>query len=80
MKLQLSNSIIVDTDDARVKNQGLRIAVIGESGSGKSWTIAVVAEQAIQQGLQVVFIYIMRKSQKKCSILSNLSFFARFHL
>ena len=56
MKFQLSSSIVLDTDDVRVKNQGLRIAVIGESGSGKSWTIAVLAEQAIQQGLQVVFI------------------------
>jgi len=56
MKFQLSGSAVLDTDDVRVKNQGLRIAVIGESGSGKSWTIAVVAEQAIQQGLQVVFI------------------------
>jgi len=56
MKFQLSSSTVLDTDDVRVRNQGLRIAVIGESGSGKSWTIAVVAEQAIQQGLQVVFI------------------------
>jgi len=56
MKFQLSDSIVLDTDDVRVKNQGLRIAVIGESGSGKSWTIAVLAEQAIEQGLQVVFI------------------------
>ena len=56
MRFQLSSSIVLDTDDVRVKNQGLRIAVIGESGSGKSWTIAVIAEQAIQQGLQVVFI------------------------
>jgi hypothetical protein len=56
MRFQLSSSIVLDTDDARVKNQGLRIAVIGESGSGKSWAIAVLAEQAIQQGLQVVFI------------------------
>lgn len=56
MKFQLSSCIVLDTDDVRVKNQGLRIAVIGESGSGKSWTIAVLAEQAIQQGLQVVFI------------------------
>ena len=56
MRFQLSSSIVLDTDDVRVKNQGLRVAVIGESRSGKSWTIAVVAEQAIQQGLQVVFI------------------------
>jgi len=56
MKFQLSSSTVLGTDDVRVKNQGLRVAVIGESGSGKSWTIAVLAEQAIQQGLQVVFI------------------------
>jgi ABC-type oligopeptide transport system ATPase subunit len=56
MKLKLSDDFIIDTDDERVQKQGLRIAIIGESGSGKSWTIAVLAEQAKMQGVQVVFI------------------------
>lgn len=56
MEFKLSDNFTLNTEDARIKTQGIRIAVIGESGSGKSWTVAVVAEQAIQQGLQVIFI------------------------
>ena len=56
MELKLAEDFSLSTDDQRVKTQGIRIAVIGESGSGKSWTIAVIAEQAIQTGMQVIFI------------------------
>src|SRR3990170_5063942 len=56
MKFKISEELEIDTEDVRVKNQGLRIAIIGESGSGKSWAISIIAEQAIQQGLQVVFL------------------------
>lgn len=56
MKFKISEELEIDTEDVRVKNQGLRIAVIGESGSGKSWAISVIAEQAIRQGLQVIFV------------------------
>jgi len=56
MEFKLSGNMSLTTQDPRVKNQGIRVAIIGESGSGKSWAIAVVAEQAIQQGLQVIFI------------------------
>ena len=56
MKFRVSENLCIDTDAEVVKKQGLRIAIIGESGSGKSWTMAVFGEQAIQQGLQVVFI------------------------
>jgi hypothetical protein len=56
MKLKISEELKIDTEDVRVKNQGLRIAIIGESGSGKSWAISIIAEQAIQQGLQVIFV------------------------
>jgi DNA helicase HerA-like ATPase len=56
MKFKMSDELEIDTDDGRVKKQGLRIAIIGESGSGKSWAISIIAEQAIQQGLQVIFI------------------------
>lgn len=55
-QFKLSDEFIIDTSDGRVQKQGLRIAFIGESGSGKSWTMALIAEQAIMQGLQVVFI------------------------
>jgi intein/homing endonuclease len=53
---RLSSNFVIDTSDERVLMQGLRIAVIGESGSGKSWTMALIAEQAIVQGLQVMII------------------------
>lgn len=56
MKFKLGDGFVIDSEDERIKKQGLRMAVIGESGSGKSWTIAVLSEQAKQQGLQVVFI------------------------
>jgi len=56
MRFEISEELEIDTEDVRVKNQGLRIAIIGESGSGKSWAISIIAEQAIQQGLQVIFI------------------------
>ena len=56
MKFSISEELEIDTEDMRVKNQGLRIAIIGESGSGKSWAISIIAEQAIQQGLQVIFV------------------------
>jgi len=56
LQFKLSKDFIIDSEDERVQKQGLRIAIIGESGSGKSWTIAVLSEQAKQQGVQVVFI------------------------
>jgi hypothetical protein len=56
MKFKIAEELEIDTEDVRVKNQGLRIAIIGESGSGKSWAISIIAEQAIQQGLQVIFV------------------------
>ena len=55
MQFKLAPDLTIDSDDDRVKKQGLRVAVIAESGGGKSHTIAVIAEQAKQQGLQVVF-------------------------
>lgn len=55
-KFRLADDFVIDTADERVQKQGLRIALIGESGSGKSWTMALIAEQAIEQGLQVMFI------------------------
>lgn len=55
-QFKLSENFVIDAADERVQKQGLRIALIGESGSGKSWTMALIAEQAIAQGLQVMII------------------------
>lgn len=55
MQLKLAPDLIIDTEDDRVKKQGLRIALVAGSGAGKSHAISLVAEQAKQQGLQVVF-------------------------
>lgn len=54
MKFQLGPGLTLDTEDDRVKKQGLRIANIAESGAGKSHLNALFAEQAIQQDLQLV--------------------------
>lgn len=55
-KFTLSDNLVIDAADERVQKQGLRIAVIGESGSGKSWQMALIAEQAIDQDIQVMII------------------------
>lgn len=55
-KFTLSKDFVIDSTDDRVKKQGLRVAVIGESGSGKSHTMALIAEKAIEQDLQVMII------------------------
>jgi len=56
LRFELSQDLVIDSEDARVQQQGLRIAIIGHSGAGKSWTIALIAEQALDQGLPVVII------------------------
>jgi hypothetical protein len=56
MKFNLSPDLILDSQDPRIQQQGLRAAVIGQSGAGKSWTIALIAEQALDQALPVVII------------------------
>ena len=56
MKFELAPGLVIDSEDPRIQQQGLRIAVIGQSGAGKSWTIALIAEQALDQGLPVVII------------------------
>jgi ABC-type dipeptide/oligopeptide/nickel transport system ATPase component len=55
-KFTLSDNLVIDASDDRVQKQGLRIAVIGESGSGKSYMMALIAEQAIKQDIQVMII------------------------
>jgi len=56
VKFELAPGLVIDSEDPRIQQQGLRIAVIGQSGAGKSWTIALIAEQALDQGLPVVII------------------------
>ena len=56
MKFSLSDRLILDTEDPRVRAQGLRLIFLGESGSGKSHGLALLAEQAKQQGLQLVIL------------------------
>lgn len=56
MRFELAPGLVIDSEDPRIQQQGLRIAVIGQSGAGKSWTIALIAEQALDQGLPVVII------------------------
>ena len=72
MKFWISENLCIDTDVETVKKQGLRIAVIGESGSGKSWLMAVIAEQAIQQGLQVIFIDVHGEYHPFAQVFENV--------
>lgn len=56
MKFKLSSTFIIDTDLAPWNTEGLRIGLWGGSGSGKSSTAAILAEQFLSQGgILVVF-------------------------
>jgi hypothetical protein len=54
MKFRLNAEFLVDTDEAPWKTEGLRIGLFGGSGSGKSNTAALLAEQFLSQGGAVV--------------------------
>lgn len=54
MKFKLSFSLDVDTEQSPWKTEGLRIGLFGGSGSGKSNTAALFAEQFLSQGGTVV--------------------------
>jgi len=54
MKLALSPDYELDTDDYAA--EGVRINAMGMSGSGKSNTTAILAEQIIEQGGQVIIV------------------------
>lgn len=56
MIIQLSKKIRIDTDDERIKKKGFRVAIIGESGSGKSYAIAKILESALDQNAQICVI------------------------
>lgn len=56
MRLRLSKAVIVDLDNKAVIDDGLRIWVGGESGSGKSSCAMSIAAQLIEAGQQVIML------------------------
>lgn len=54
MKFKLNESLIIDTSEAPWRTEGLRVGLFGGSGSGKSSTAALLAEQFLSQGGSVV--------------------------
>lgn len=54
MKLHISSDFVIDSDFEPYRREGLRIAMLGGPGSGKSWNNSLIAEQFLQQGGTVV--------------------------
>ena len=54
MRFHLSDEFYIDTDDYSA--EGLRVVTMGSSGSGKSKTNAVIAEQILDHGGQIIVI------------------------
>lgn len=54
MKFRFSSDFIVDSDVEPWRREGLRVAMLGGPGSGKSWNNSLLAEQFLQQGGTVV--------------------------
>jgi hypothetical protein len=54
MKLQFSAEFTIDTDREPWRREGLRVAMLGGPGSGKSWNNSLLAEQFLSQGGTVV--------------------------
>jgi len=50
MKLRLSPNFIIDSDTSPWNIEGIRLAIFGGPGSGKSWTAALLSEQWLDQG------------------------------
>lgn len=53
-RVRLSNSTIVDVKSPKVMAEGFRVWISGESGSGKSSATALILEQVLAQGGQVL--------------------------
>lgn len=54
MKFRFSKDFVVDSDVEPWRREGLRIAMLGGPGSGKSWNNSLIAEQFLSQGGTVV--------------------------
>jgi len=54
MKFRFSKDFVVDSDVEPWRREGLRIAMLGGPGSGKSWNNSLVAEQFLTQGGTVI--------------------------
>jgi DNA helicase HerA-like ATPase len=54
--LYLADNVVLNLDGDRFRSQGLRLAIIGASGSGKSYTLAVLAEEVHRAGIPFVVI------------------------
>jgi hypothetical protein len=54
MIFRFSKDLIVDSDVEPWRREGLRVAMLGGPGSGKSWNNSLIAEQFLQQGGTVV--------------------------
>jgi len=50
MKFRFSKDLVVNSDVEPWRREGLRIAMLGGPGSGKSWNNSLVAEQFLAQG------------------------------
>lgn len=54
MKFKFSEDFVVDSDVEPWRREGLRVAMLGGPGSGKSWNNSLIAEQFLTQGGTVV--------------------------
>jgi len=54
--IEIGDGVSIDLSDERVRQRGLRVAIIGESGSGKSHLLGLICEQLISKGAQVVLV------------------------
>jgi DNA helicase HerA-like ATPase len=55
-RLHLAGNMALNLDGDRFRTQGLRLAIIGSSGSGKSYTLAVLAEEVHRVGIPFVVV------------------------
>lgn len=55
-ELRLAHNVVLRLDGDRFRTQGLRLAVIGSSGSGKSYTLAVLTEEIHKIGVPFVIV------------------------
>ena len=56
MKFRFSEDFVVDSDVEPWRREGLRVAMLGGPGSGKSWNNSLIAEQFLtQEGTVIIF-------------------------